>query len=86
MILALLESFSGGDEPTGAFFAYLANEARFSRQRDRYLEEMEHYEGISDHFWWARGYEWIGLARWPFEPRGVFRGPFRRAAGARPRS
>lgn len=80
---ALLESFSSENEPTGAFFAYLANETRHRGGATRYLEEMEHNEGMSEHFWWARGYEWIGLSRWPFRPNGVYRGPFRHAAGAR---
>ncbi len=44
---------------------------------------MEHNQAITDHFWWARGYEWIGLSLWPFEPRGVHRGPFRHQAEAR---
>ena len=51
---------------------------------DRFLREKEHTFGLSDRFGWARGYEWVGLTLWPFEPRGSYRGPFRHAPGAQP--
>ena len=43
---------------------------------------MEHNHALLDHTFFARGYEWIGLPLWPHKARGVFRGPFRHAAGA----
>jgi pimeloyl-ACP methyl ester carboxylesterase len=43
---------------------------------------MEHNHAVTDHFWWARGYEWIGAALWPYDRRGVYRSPFRHAEGA----
>jgi pimeloyl-ACP methyl ester carboxylesterase len=84
-----LRNFFGAPEedappPTGAFFAYMANEGNYRGGVDRFLREKEHTFGISDRFGWARGYEWVGLTLWPFEPRGVYRGPFRHATGAQP--
>ena len=70
--------------PTGAFFAYMANEGQYRGGADRFLREKEHTFGLSDRFGWTRGYEWIGMTLWPFEPRGSFRGPFRHDAGAQP--
>ncbi len=70
--------------PTGAFFAYMANEGHYRGGADRFLREKEHTFGLSDRFGWARGYEWVGLTLWPFEPRGSYRGPFRHASGAQP--
>jgi hypothetical protein len=63
-------------------FAYLANDVRYPSRPARYMRAMEHNFAITDHFLFARGYEWIGVTRWPFDPNGVFRGPFRHAASA----
>ena len=73
-----------GDESdgTGVFFAYMANEGRYRGGVDRFLRQKEHTYALSDHFWWARGAEWVGLTQWPFRARGVHRGPFRHAPGA----
>jgi pimeloyl-ACP methyl ester carboxylesterase len=78
----LLEPPSDGSGSTGVLFAYLANEVRYPSRPARYMRAMEHNFAITDHFFFARGYEWIGVTRWPFDPNGVFRGPFRHAASA----
>ena len=49
---------------------------------DRFMREQEHDYALADHFFLIRNSAWVGLTLWPFEPRGVYRGPFRHAPGA----
>ena len=70
----------GGDTP--AFFGYMANEGRYRGGVDRFMREQEHDYALADHFFLIRNSAWVGLTLWPYEPRGVYRGPFRHAAAA----
>ena len=81
---AFLGPPSDGSESDGAFFAYHANERRYPRRPGRLMQAAEHGYAVSDHFFYLRGYEWMGLARWPYQPRGAFYGPFRHSPSARP--
>jgi pimeloyl-ACP methyl ester carboxylesterase len=66
-----------------AFNTYQFVERRFPRRLDAFLDEAEHDFTIAPHF--ALGaYELSADLFWPIEPRGVYYGPFRHAAGATP--
>ena len=60
----------------------MANEGRYRDGVDRFMREQKHDYALADHFFLIRNSAWVGLTLWPYEPRGVYRGPFRHAAGA----
>jgi pimeloyl-ACP methyl ester carboxylesterase len=66
------------------FLAYVANEARWPRDVQPYLDSGEQAFGLMDHF--ARGffYEEVDRSLWPTRPRGAFYGPFRYPDGYPP--
>ncbi|HEY1273313.1 MAG TPA: alpha/beta hydrolase [Thermoleophilaceae bacterium] len=66
-----------------AYPAYMMNEGRYPRRLAPFLDANEHAYALSPHFWWARGYEWAGVTRYPLAPRGAFYGPFRHSPKAR---
>ncbi len=73
----------GAGSVGSAYPAYMMNEGRYPRRFEPFLRANEHAYGLSPHFWWVRGYEWAGVSLYPLSPRGVYRGPFTHAPGAR---
>jgi len=72
-----------GDEAalTDGFLAYTANENRWPRDLQAYLDAGENAFGLFDHLANGFFYEEADRALWPTRPHGAFYGPFRYPEG-----
>jgi pimeloyl-ACP methyl ester carboxylesterase len=60
-----------------AFWAIVAADGDHARGVTPYLNAVRHMWGMTDHFWFARGYVAARFGFWPVEGRGEYQGPVR---------
>ena len=79
------ERTADGDAPThDVLWATLANDQRYPRRLQPFLETGRHSGSLFEYFSLTSGYSEFAFGQLPVRPEGAFRGPFRHAASATP--